>query len=53
MGLTKDINFDELKSIDGIGETQINSLISFFNNSDNLNILKELQKILIIQDTTV
>ena len=51
MGLTKDINFDELKSIDGIGETQINSLISFFNNSDNLNILKELQKILIIQDT--
>ena len=50
-GLTKDNNFDELKSIDGIGETQINSLISFFNNKDNLNILKELQKVLIIKDT--
>ena len=43
-------NFDELLNIDGIGETQINSLKNFFVNKENLNVLSKLQKILIIKD---
>ena len=44
-------NFDELLDIDGIGETQINSLKNFFSNKDNLNVLLSLQKLLKIKDT--
>ena len=43
-------NFDELLDIDGIGETQINSLKNFFLNKDNLNVLLTLQKILNVKD---
>ena len=43
-------NFDELLDIDGIGETQINSLKNFFINKDNLNVLLTLQKILNVKD---
>jgi len=43
-------NFDDLMDIDGIGETQINSLKNFFVNKENLNVLSKLQKILIIKD---
>ena len=43
-------NFYELLDIDGIGETQVNSLKSFFTNKENLNVLYELQKILTIQN---
>ena len=43
-------NFDDLLDIDGIGETQINSLKNFFVNKENLNVLSKLQKILIIKD---
>ena len=42
--------FDELLDIDGIGETQINSLKNFFINKDNLNVLLTLQKILNVKD---
>ena len=39
-------NLDEILNIDGIGETQLQSVKNFFNNKVNLNILKDLQKIL-------
>ena len=42
--------FDELLDIDGIGETQINSLKNFFSNKENLNVLSSLQKLLNIKD---
>jgi len=43
-------NFTELLDIDGIGETQINSLENFFLNKDNLDVLLTLQKILNVKD---
>ena len=41
---------DDILNIDGIGETQLKSIKNFFNNRVNLNILKELQKILEVKD---
>ena len=41
---------DDILNIDGIGETQLNSVNNFFNNEVNLNILEELQKVLIVKD---
>ena len=38
-------------NIDGIGETQLQSVKNFFENKVNLNILKKLQKILEVKDT--
>tara|TARA_B100000674_G_scaffold423312_1_gene375833 strand:+ start:273 stop:644 length:372 start_codon:yes stop_codon:yes gene_type:complete len=35
--------------IDGIGDTQINSIKSFFKNSTNLKVLYELEKLLKIK----
>ena len=46
-------NFSELLDIDGIGETQINSLKNFFLNKDNLNVLLTLQKILNVKDAVL
>ena len=43
---------DDILNIDGIGETQLNSVRSFFKNKINLNILKELQKILFVKDAS-
>ncbi len=40
----------ELISIDGIGETQINSLLNFFSNNINLMVIEKLIKVLNIQD---
>ena len=37
-------------NIDGIGETQLKSVKDFFDNKVNLNILKELQKILDVKN---
>ena len=39
---------DELLNIDGIGETQIKSINSFFFNKINIKVLAELKKLLII-----
>jgi len=39
-----------LLELDGIGETQINSLIAFFSNSRNLNAISRLIKDLIVTD---
>ena len=40
----------DLVNIDGIGETQINSIKNFFVNETNLEVLSELQKILKIDN---
>ena len=42
--------FNELLNIDGIGETQVNSIKNFFTNKTNLNILQKLEKILTVKD---
>ena len=42
--LAKDNLFEELISIDGIGDTQINSLKKFFLNKKNQIVLSELKK---------
>ena len=44
--LTKEKNIHELLNLDGIGQTQINSLELFFKNSTNKKILEELNKVL-------
>ena len=43
-------NFDDLLNIDGIGETQINSIKNFFSNKTNLKVIKDLDKVLNIKD---
>ena len=45
--------YSDLLNIDGIGETQVNSIKSFFSNKVNLNILDELQKVLTIKDMLI
>ncbi len=39
-------DYDNLLNIDGIGDTQVNSLKNFFSNKVNLDVLNELNKIL-------
>ncbi len=46
-------NFNELLSIDGIGETQVNSIKRFFANDINVKVLNELGKVLIIKNATI
>ena len=50
INFSKEVNLDDILNIDGIGETQLKSVRNFFNNKVNLNILKELQKILFVKD---
>ena len=42
--------FNEFLNIDGIGETQINSLKKFFENKSNYKIIEKLSSILNISD---
>jgi DNA ligase (NAD+) len=51
--LSKDKKYNDLLNIDGIGETQINSVKNFFSNKVNLDVLNELQKILNIKNISV
>ena len=37
---------NDLLNIDGIGETQVNSIKSFFANKTNIEVLNELEKVL-------
>ena len=48
--LSKQADYEDLLNIDGIGETQVNSINSFFSNEDNIKVLNELEKILLIKD---
>ena len=50
ISLSKKNNFDNLINIDGIGETQINSIKNFFKNSTNLHVLENLEKVLIVKN---
>ena len=47
--LYKTKNYDDLLNIDGIGETQINSLEIFFDNAINIKVLNELEQVLKIE----
>ena len=46
-------DFNELLNIDGIGETQVNSIKIFFTNKKNIIVLNTLEKILDIKNTKV
>ena len=48
--LTKNFNFNSLANLDGIGETQINSLKNFFLDEVNLKVFKKLTSILNIRN---
>jgi DNA ligase (NAD+) len=48
--LSKFDNIDDLLNIDGIGETQINSIKNFFTNKTNIKVLNELSTSLVIKD---
>ncbi len=49
--LSKSNKIEELLNIDGIGETQINSIKSFFSNKINQKVVNELFKILQINNS--
>ena len=49
--LSKKNNYNELLNIDGIGETQVNSIKGFFSNETNIEVLNELSKVLEIKDS--
>ena len=51
--LSQSNKYDDLINLDGIGETQINSIKIFFSNYLNIKILDELEKILTINNVTV
>ncbi|WP_440690667.1 NAD-dependent DNA ligase LigA [Candidatus Pelagibacter sp. HIMB1782] len=44
-------DYDDLVNIDGIGESQVNSIKNFFSNKENIRVLNELEKVLVIKDT--
>ena len=46
-------NIENLTNIDGIGTTQIQSIKKFFFNKTNLNVLSELNKNLLIEDSVL
>jgi len=50
MSLSKKNDLSDLLNIDGIGETQINSIKNFFLNDTNKKVLKELEQVLFIKD---
>ncbi len=50
--LSIDNKYKDLLNIDGIGETQINSIKNFFNDKTNLEILNKLEKKLSITDAS-
>ncbi|MDC2969950.1 NAD-dependent DNA ligase LigA [Candidatus Pelagibacter sp.] len=49
VSLSRKENYEDLMNIDGIGETQINSIKNFFENKINIKILEELNEILKIK----
>ncbi len=53
IALSKKNNFDDLINIDGIGETQINSIKNFFKNNTNVNVLNSLEKALKVTDAEI
>ena len=52
LDLSKTNKFNDLSNIDGMGETQINSIKNFFSNQTNLKVLNELTKIVLVKQNT-
>ena len=50
ISLAETKKFDDLINIDGIGETQINSIKSFFVNKTNLKVLNDLSRLIKVKD---
>ncbi len=48
--LSKQIDYDDMLNIDGIGETQVSSIKSFFSNKANKKVVNELENVLLIKD---
>ena len=48
--LSKTKKYNDLLNIDGIGETQINSIKFFMENEINIKVLNELSKVLVIKN---
>ncbi|WP_440654693.1 NAD-dependent DNA ligase LigA [Candidatus Pelagibacter sp. HIMB1506] len=48
--LSKESDYEDMLNIDGIGETQVNSIKSFFSNDANLKVLNELEKVLVVKN---
>ena len=44
INFSNEVNLDDILNIDGIGETQLQSVKNFFDNKVNLNILKNYKK---------
>tara|TARA_B100000886_G_scaffold340030_1_gene307548 strand:- start:2196 stop:4208 length:2013 start_codon:yes stop_codon:yes gene_type:complete len=51
--IIKNKQFDKLLNIDGIGETQLNSLKNFFSDQLNVKIITELQNIINIESQSL
>jgi len=51
--LSKNKRYYDLLNIDGIGETQVNSIKNFFLNKTNLEILDKLENILTIKNAEI
>ncbi len=45
--------YEELLNIDGIGETQVNSIKIFFSNKTNIKVLNELEKVLNVKNVSI
>ncbi len=48
--LSKQNDYEEMLNIDGIGETQVNSIKNFFSNKETPKVLNELEKVLVIKN---
>ena len=53
LSISKTKKFNDLINIDGIGETQISSIKSFFANNTNLQVLKELSELINVKDAAL
>ena len=51
--LSKYNKFNDLLIIDGIGDTQVNSIKLFFANKKNISVLNELEKVIDIKNAVV
>jgi DNA ligase (NAD+) len=50
--LSENKKYNELLNIDGIGQTQVNSVENFFSNKINLNVLDQLEGVLSIRNAS-
>uniref|UniRef100_UPI003F8649C3 NAD-dependent DNA ligase LigA n=1 Tax=Candidatus Pelagibacter sp. TaxID=2024849 RepID=UPI003F8649C3 len=48
--LSKQIDYEDMLNIDGIGETQVRSIKNFFSNKANKKVINELENVLLIKD---